>query len=530
MGFAKVDEEGTPQAPHEARNTLPLDPRRLQAALDKGRDALLLLDAELRVLYVSPFHADSLGLRAEEVLGAPVSTMPLHPDDVVPVCEALLKALREPGKEITHEFRVRDDAGVYFWVEGILYNLLGDPEVEAVLLHIRDIRDRKAIEEALQASEERAWQLFEAIPIGVAILRTDGSPPRVNAAYRKMIGYSSETPVRDLLAAIHPEEREEARRLFAELAEGRRDFYRVERRYVCPNGKIVTADLSVSAVRGNTEGHRSILITAQDITERKEAEKQLETLTRELEERVRQRTRELEEALRKLQRLYAEFQQFLYIASHDLQEPVRTVMSYVQLLERRYREKLDVSGQEFIAFAVEASKRLEAFIKGLLALSRVETHGEPFVPVDANTVLDDALFQLRQPIAESGAVVAKDALPTVLADPKQLTQLFVYLLENAVKFRAAEPLKIHVTAQETPEEWRFEVRDNGIGIEPEHFDRVFTLFQRLHTREEYPGYGVGLAISKRIVERHGGRIGVQSVRGKGSTFYFTLPKRRETSL
>lgn len=529
MGFTKVDEEGTSPILPEEKRTLPLDPRRLQAALDKGRDALLLLDGELRVLYVSSFHAVFLGLSVQELLGAPVSTIPLHPDDVASVCETLMKALREPGKEIVHEFRVRDHAGVYFWVEGIIYNLLEDPEVQAMLLHIRDIRDRRAIEEALRVSEERAWQLFEAMPIGAAIVRTDGSPPRVNSAYRKMLGYSSEAPIRDLLALIHPEEREEARRLLAELAGGRRDAYRVERRYILPDGKVITTDLSVTAVRWNAEEHRTILIAAQDITERKEAEKRLAALTTELEERIRQRTHELESAFRELQRLHAELQQFVYVASHDLREPVRTVMSYVQLLERRYKEKLDESGREFIAFVVDASKRLEALLEGLLVFSRVETHGEPFVSVNANAVLEDVLFQLRRPLAESGAVVTKDPLPTVVADPKQLGQLFVYLLENAVKFRSTEPPRIHLTAQENPTEWRFEVRDNGIGIDPEHFDRIFVMFQRLHTREEYPGYGIGLAVSKRIVERHGGRIGVQSVRGEGSTFYFTLPKRDEAS-
>jgi len=495
--------------------------RRLQAILDATRDALVLLDQNLHVLYISPFHLASLGMRAEEVIGSSVWNIPIHPEDLAGVQETLENALHNSGKEYYREFRLRDAVGVYFWAEALLYNQLHDPDVQAILVHVRDIRERKAMEDALRASEERAWHLFEALPIGVAIVRNDGAP-RVNTAYREMLGYTRDEPLHDFLEVIHPEEREEAKRLLTELVEGKRNSYRVERRYIRRDGQPVTADLSVCALEGSTVGQRVILIAAQDITKRKLYEEQLDSLNKELAQKISQHAAEMS-------RLHSELQQLVYSVSHDLQEPARTVTNYVQLLERRYKEKLDASAQEFIAFAVDAAKRMQELLGGLLAFSRVETRGTPFEEVDANALLENALFQLRKPIAETEATITHDPLPMIVADASQIEQLFVYLLDNALKFRSEAPPKVHVTVQEDPTEWQFAVADNGIGIEKEHFERIFVMFQRLYTREEYPGIGAGLAISKRIVERHGGRIRVESEPGKGTTILFTLPKNPKPS-
>ena len=239
-------------------------------------------------------------------------------------------------------------------------------------------------------------------------------------------------------------------------------------------------------------------------------------LNAELERRVEERTGEL-------RRSNEELQQFAYVASHDLQEPLRMVTSYVQLLAQRYQGQLDSEAQEFIGYAVEGAQRMKALIDDLLAYSRVNIRERLVVPTDSGAVLQQTLQNLHIQIAESGATVTADPLPTVSTDRMQLGLLWQNLLSNALKFRGQEPPRVHVSARRQGNDWVFSVRDNGIGMEPRHTERIFQMFQRLHTRQEYPGTGIGLAICKKIVERHGGRIWVESEPGQGTTFFFTLP-------
>jgi light-regulated signal transduction histidine kinase (bacteriophytochrome) len=222
-----------------------------------------------------------------------------------------------------------------------------------------------------------------------------------------------------------------------------------------------------------------------------------------------------------LARSNAELEQFAYVASHDLQEPLRMVTSYTQLLAQRYGDKLDPDAQEFIAFAVDGGRRMQGVINDLPAYSRVGTRGKEFEPTDYDAVLSRVLVNLQAAVGESGAVVTHDPLLTILSDSAQLGQVFRIFLSNAIKFRSDKPPKVHVGADRKDGEWRLSVRDNGIGIDPKCFDRLFVIFQRLHTKEEYSGKGIGLAICKKIVERHGGRIWVESEPGEGSSIYFT---------
>jgi two-component system sensor histidine kinase/response regulator len=231
---------------------------------------------------------------------------------------------------------------------------------------------------------------------------------------------------------------------------------------------------------------------------------------------------ELEQLAAALRRSNAELEQLAYVASHDMQEPLRMVASYLQLLTRRYGDRLDADGHEFIGYAVDGAKRMQAMINDLLVLSRVSTKAKPFAPTDCTKILATVRIQLQVAIAESGATITEDPLPTVNGDSMQLLQLFQNLVANAIKFHGEPPPRVHVSARAAEEGWCFSVRDNGIGIGPEYFDRIFLLFQRLHGRNEYPGTGIGLALCKRIVERHGGRIWVESAAGQGSTFMFTL--------
>lgn len=270
----------------------------------------------------------------------------------------------------------------------------------------------------------------------------------------------------------------------------------------------------------------------QRIAEREQAEAQLRQLNEGLEQRVADRTRDL-------QRSNEELEQFAYVASHDLQEPLRMVTSYMQLLRQRYADKLDANARDFIGFAVDGAERMQQLITDLLAYSRVGTRQRPLEPADAGRVLEQALANLQVAIAESEVVVTHDPLPVVQGDAVQLGQLFQNLISNAIKFRTAQSPTVHVSARPTEtcvelegrraRLWEFAVRDNGIGIAPENFQRIFVIFQRLHGRGKYSGTGIGLAICKKIVERHGGRIWPQSAPGQGTCFYFTLPVANTTS-
>jgi signal transduction histidine kinase len=253
-------------------------------------------------------------------------------------------------------------------------------------------------------------------------------------------------------------------------------------------------------------------------------------LAGEIEERKRTeaelRAAELERGrlITELQRSNTELEQFAYVASHDLQEPLRMVASFAQLLERKYKDHLDSKANHYIDVVVDGARRMQNLIEGLLAYSRIGRRGDSFQQVNTNEVFEKALANLSESIREIKAVISKDELPLVSGDETQLIQLFQNLIGNAVKYRKPDlPPQVHVSANQEGREWIFSLRDNGIGIEPQYFDRIFLIFQRLHTREHYPGTGIGLSLCKRIVERHHGRIWVESVFNEGTIFFFALP-------
>jgi signal transduction histidine kinase len=259
-----------------------------------------------------------------------------------------------------------------------------------------------------------------------------------------------------------------------------------------------------------------------EVADRERAEAQLRDLARTLEVKVEQRTREVARRNELLLRANEDLKQFAYVASHDLQEPLRMVASYLQLIEKRYGDKLDHDGREFIDFAVDGATRMKQLINDLLQYSRVESQGTRLEPTDLDAVLSQSLQNLKVAIDEAGATITSDPLPTVRGDATQLTMLFQNLVGNAIKFHGDAPPEVHVGAEADGDGHRLWVRDKGIGIEPRYADRIFVIFQRLHGKSAYPGTGIGLAVCKRIVERHGGEIWVESTPGGGSTFFFTL--------
>jgi signal transduction histidine kinase len=247
-------------------------------------------------------------------------------------------------------------------------------------------------------------------------------------------------------------------------------------------------------------------------------EEELKALNEELEQRVLDRTLELK-------RSNEDLEQFAYVASHDLQEPLRMIHNYLQLLKQRYHDRLDVSAQDFIGFSLDGARRMHELIQDLLTYSRVGTHGKEMVPTECQEAFDNAIANLSLAIEESAASITQDPLPTITGDIVQLSQLFQNLLGNAIKFRGDAAPRIHVGVQRKGPDWELTVADNGIGIAEQDFQRIFVVFQRLHSREKYPGTGIGLALSKKIVERHGGRIWVESKSGRGTTFHVILPAR-----
>jgi PAS domain S-box-containing protein len=260
------------------------------------------------------------------------------------------------------------------------------------------------------------------------------------------------------------------------------------------------------------ESPEGILVTAaiRDITERNKSDEHLVKTVAELK------------------RSNDDLQQFAYVSSHDLQEPLRMVASYTQLLGKRYKGRLDSNADEFIAFAVDGCNRMQGLIQDLLAYSRAGTAGKPLCDVSSEDALKRALSNLRMTIEQSGAVVSYDPLPTIRTDETQLTQVLQNLVGNAIKYRRAEVPRVHISSAKNGEnEWIFSVRDNGLGIAPQYFERIFVLFQRLHGRNEFEGTGIGLAICKKVLERLGGRIWIESQPEKGSTFYFALPEKSE---
>ena len=463
------------------------------------------LIAENRVTWSDGLYK-VFGLQSQE-FGATYEAYLEHvqPDDREHV-RYIVDAAYYAGGSFEFESRIirRDGEIRYLYTRGKME--LGQPDRPARMIGIAiDITERRQVEDTLRESEDKFKYLFDHSIIGKSITFPDGTMD-VNAAFCAMLGYSeTELKNKKWQEITHPEDVKASQEIIAPILAGTTNSTRFSKRYLHKNGSVVWTDVS-TVLRRDQDGRPLYFLTAMlDITERKQAEETLQRLTEEL------------------RRSNAELEQFAYVASHDLQEPLRMISSYMQLLSGRYTGKLDSDADEFIHYAVDGATRMQNLINDLLAYSRVGTRGNDPIPVSVENVLKDALANLEFAIEESGIKITHDALPVVCGDPLQLVMVFQNLIGNAIKFRGPERPYIHVGAQREGGEWLFSVHDNGIGFDQKFADRVFVIFQRLNTRSAFPGTGIGLAICKRIILRHGGRIWVESERGQGSVFYFTLP-------
>ena len=368
-----------------------------------------------------------------------------------------------------------------------------------------DAVGRARAEKALRKRERTMASLFRAAPVGIGMV-SHRTIVQANDQLCRMTGYDREELLGRDIRMLYPSDEAytvTGEKKHAQIVES--GIGVVESQWQRKDGTIIEIVLSSSPV-DLSHPLENVVFNALDVT------------------RLRESERAIASYMDDLRRSNEELQRFAYVASHDLQEPLRSIISFSQLLERRYKGTLDADADEFIGFIVDGGLRMQQLIQDLLQLSRVETTAAPLAPTDAGEVVADALRLLETPIREAGATVEVGALPTVMADAAQLGQVFSNLVGNAIKYRReGVPPVVRVSAEREGRSWRFSVADNGIGIEAEYFDRIFVIFQRLHTRDEYPGTGIGLAVVRRIVERHGGRTRVESSPGEGSTFSFTLP-------
>jgi PAS domain S-box-containing protein len=471
---------------------------RFRAVVESSPNGIVMIDPGGKIVLVNRETDRLFGYARDEILGQPIERLVperfrrehptfrtdffAHPQGRSMGAGRDLFGLRKDGTEVPIEIGlnpIETDEGLF------------------VLASVVDITER-------ERAEARFRVAVESSPSGMVIINRAGRIELVNRETERLFGYSRDELIGQPIERLVPDRLRERHPSFridffadpqARAMGAGGDLFGVRK-----DGTEIPVEIGLNPIETN-EGP-FVLASVVDITERKRVETELRSSNEELE-------------------------RFAYVASHDLQEPLRMVGSYVQLLGQRYKGKLDADADEFIGYALDGALRMQRLIEDLLRFSRVGTRGAALVPTDANTARDGALANLKLVIDESQAAVTSDRLPTVNADPGQLEHLFLNLISNALKFRGSAQPRVHLSAAPHDAAWLFSVCDNGIGIEPQFFDRIFVIFQRLHGRNEYPGTGIGLAIAKKIVERHSGRIWVESTPGRGTTFFFTLPTTPE---
>jgi PAS domain S-box-containing protein len=474
------------------------------AITEQWEQFLAIMDNFPEVLYVvdpRTYRVELVNRAFAEALGG---------DPAGKLCYEVFQGLEEPCSFCTNEIILKERKP-YAWeyhnpvldrTFAITDQIIRWPDGREMRFEVAvDITERKRAEEELQIKEI----FFESAITANSTSDAQGIINQCNPAFLKLWGYDSkEEAIGNSVGSFFVNEADAGPVLQALATTGRWEGEFLARR---KDGSTFISRGYAAALRdgqGEVIGYQSANL---DVTAQRTAEQGLQR------------------ALADLERSNRELEQFAYVASHDLQEPLRMISSYTQLLARRYKDKLDQDAEEFIGFAVDGANRMQRLINDLLAYSRVTTRGKPPEPTDSHAALGEAIKNLAATIDETGAIVTNDDLPTVRADHSQLVRLLQNLIGNAIKFCDDGP-RVHVSARRDEENgsWVFSVRDNGIGIDPDYHERIFVIFQHLHPKGRYQGTGIGLAVCKRIVERHGGRIWLESSEGQGSTFHFTLER------
>lgn len=503
--------------------------RFLESILDNASDAIIATDNSGIITTWNRAAERMFNLPARDAVGRPICAVAAGAwAERLPVLIAR-PGVGTPANGI-HELQCRRLDGTVLETELAITPVCEESGRQIGLSAIvRDVTERKHDEEALRQSEERIGLIVNSSLDAIVSIDAKGAITGWNPQAEIIFGWRREDVMGlTIEGVIVPNRFREAHRKgmsrFASTGEGPVLNKRIELTALRRGGEEFPIELTISPLPLGDRYEFSAFV--RDITERKRMEDALQNMNRELEHRVAERTAELARANDALERSNVELQQFAYVASHDLQSPLRSISGFVQLLQKDYAERLDQQANQWIERVVENTKRMQALIHDLLVYSRNGSEARPFAPTDTREVFDHALEALEDSIRNTGAEINHGDLPTVSGDRSQLVQLFQNLIDNGIKYRGDEPPKIHVTAEAKGGEWLFSVRDNGIGIAPKHSEKIFGIFQRLHTQHAYPGTGIGLAICRRVVHRHHGRIWVESEVGKGSVFYFTISGRQ----
>lgn len=507
IGFAKITRDITERLNAQEEIERSREALVYRALLEAAPDAMVVVNQRGEIVLLNVQAEKQFGYHRNELVGQQVlNIIPegfaerLIADDLRSPEDALAQQIGM-GIELS---ALRKD-GSRFPIE-LMLSPLASPDGVLVTAAIRDISTRKANEETMKRAEQRYRGLLEAAPDPMVLVNQSGEIVLLNVQAEKQFGYSRDELLGRKITDIIPDGF--AERLVADKLRSPEEALAQE----IGGGIELTAlrrgggEFPVEIMLSPLESADGMLVTAaiRDVSVRKAAEA------------------DLVEKIAELKRSNEELSQFAYIASHDLQEPLRMVSSYTQLLAQRYVGKLDSDADEFIAYAVDGATRMQRLIQDLLAYSRVGTKPMDVGTVSSQEALGVALTNLGNAIEDSGAVVTNGPLPPVRADEIQLAQLFQNLIGNAIKYRAESAPEVHISARQKHGRWQFSVKDNGLGIEPQYYDRIFGMFQRLHNRDQFSGTGIGLAICRKIVERNGGEISVTSTPGNGSTFHFFL--------
>ncbi len=485
--------------------TLQAAHQRLMFHVENSPLGVIEWDSDFRVLYWSQQAEKIFGWKAQEVMGKHLGDWAFIYEEDVELINQVMKQLIEGTQSrnvIQNRNYTKTGSVVYCeWYNSALFDELGN--LVSLRSQVQDVTEQKQAEAALRKNDEMLRLLLEHTPAAIAMVDKEMKYQLVSRRWLEDYKLANQDIIQKSHYEIFPEIPARWKKVHQRCLKGA-----VERcdqdLFIRANGEKQWLKWEIRPWASDAGDINGIIMVSEEITQCRKAQEKLQQLNEELI----QSNRDLE--------------QFAYVASHDLQEPLRAVTSYAQLLARKYQGNLDAKADKYINYIVDGATRMQQLIEDLLEFSRVGTRAKALVPTDCDNVLNQVLENLKIAIAQNRAKITHDPLPTIMGDEIQLIQLFQNLIGNAIKFRGEEPLRIHISVETREKEWLFSVRDNGIGIETEYFERIFTIFQRLHSKSEYPGTGIGLAVCKKIVERHGGHIWVKSQSGAGTTFYFTI--------
>jgi PAS domain S-box-containing protein len=480
---------------------------RTKLILQCAGEGIFGLDRDRKITFINGAAEEMFLLNPGENIGADIRSIikGIGPEGGAFTGDSSLLAPLSDGipRGGSNEMFWRSD-GISFLVDYHSAPIIEQGELTGLVVTFNDVSARNRAEQSLRTSEKKFRVLAETANDAIVSSDCRGSIIYFNKTAERIFGYSAGEVLGVPLNFLMPEGCHEEKGIeqFMSTAEAEGVGKPVELVGKRKDGSEFPIELSLANWKTGDDMYFTAII--RDITERK----QIHNTLAEKAAALTQSNQELE--------------QFAYVASHDLQEPLRMITGYTQLLAKRYQGRLDQDADEYISYAVDGAKRMQTLINDLLAYSRVGTRGKEFTRTECEAILETTLANLQVAIQESGAVVTHDALPALICDGGQIGQLLQNLIGNAIKYRNSRAPEIHIGCKPEDGRWLFWVKDNGIGIDAQYAERIFAIFQRLHTREEYPGTGIGLAVCKKIVDRHGGRIWVDSALGEGSTFHFTL--------